>query len=125
MNGVTPIQRRIDSNPMYVMEMCRQEVIEQCTPDNWVVGFDINGNGNLNDTVSGIIEKDVKANQLGKAIAIAKANSSLGGADNIVNNTESGGWDTQFTSSNSSGNKSIRQRLGAGDTGSTALVATD
>jgi len=67
-NGVTPIQRRVNGHPMYVMEMCRKLVVSECAADRWVVGFDSNGDGDLEDTVTlnGIstLEKDIKANQL-------------------------------------------------------------
>jgi hypothetical protein len=121
-NGVTPIQRRIDDYPMYVMEICRQELIEQCTPNDWVVGFNVNGDTDLDDSVQldlnadgdtsdpgeTIVEKDIKAYQLGKAIATAAGSAS-------ATTTALSNWDTAFTTSGNS--KSLRQRLGAGDTG--------
>jgi Tfp pilus assembly protein PilX len=171
-NGVTPIQRRIDDYPMYVMEMCRKDLIEQCSPSDWVVGFDVNGDGDLADLVSldwnedgdttdigetsldlngdgdttdtgetsldlngdgdttdtsigegqSFFEKDIKTYLLGKAIITAKG-SNVAGADKILTNSELG-WSTTFTTG--SFNKSIRDRLGAGDTGDkSALVAAD
>ncbi len=121
LNGVTPIQRRVNSYPLYVMEICRKDLVSQCQPGDWKVGFDVNANGNLgtgnvDDTVSfdvngdGIVdnndkEKDIKTYQLGQAIA-----ASPGYTASVLNN-----WDTQFGTNNN--NKSIRQRLGAGTTG--------
>jgi hypothetical protein len=130
LNGITPIQRRVDSAPMYVMEMCRKDLVSDCLPDDWVVGFDINGNDNVDDTVGGIVEKDVKSNQLGQAIIAARTYAGLtnpAGVDNILTDSELS-WSTQFKkgSDPSSTNKSIRERLGAGDTGDKlALVAAD
>jgi len=132
-NGVTPIQRRIDDYPMYVMELCRKDLIEQCTPNDWVVGFDANGDGDLEDTVtfdadgSGTVdsndtEKVIKANKLGQAI-IAAYGTNIAGADNILTHSDLN-WSTAFSTGTFS--KSIRNRLGAGDTGDkSALVAAD
>lgn len=36
-NFVTPIQRRAEF-PEYVMEICRKPLVEECTPNDWVVG---------------------------------------------------------------------------------------
>ncbi len=58
-NFVTPIQRR-GSFPEYVMEICPKSIITACKPDDWVVGYDANGNGSLKDT--GDIP-NLKANQ--------------------------------------------------------------
>ncbi|MGI2906112.1 hormogonium polysaccharide biosynthesis protein HpsA [Tolypothrix sp. VBCCA 56010] len=107
-NGVTPIQRRANGFPLYVMEICRRETISECTADDWVVGFNINGD----DTLSSA-EKNIKANQLGKAIADAPGYSAT-----VLSN-----WNTAFGTAPN--NKSIRQRLGAGDTGGLALVTED
>lgn len=119
-NGVTPIQRRVDNNPMYVMEFCRKDLVSECGAGDWYVGFNVNGDDDLEDTVSfdangdgdstNDKEKDVKANKLGQAIIAA-------GGDPISS------WDTAFGTAPN--NKSIRERLGAGDTGSKALVAAD
>ncbi|MBE9004028.1 hypothetical protein IQ259_03020 [Fortiea sp. LEGE XX443] len=134
-NGVTPIQRRIDDYPMYVMEICRKELIDQCTPSDWVVGFDTNGDSDLDDTFvwgdlnsdgdtddpgETIVEKDIKTYQLGKAIITAYG-SNIAGGDNILNlpNSELS-WSTGFitpTTPTNTFNRNIRQRLGAGDTG--------
>jgi hypothetical protein len=107
-NGVTPIQRRANNFPLYVMEICPKEEVSQCTANDWVVGFDSDGNGVLNSA-----EKNIKANQLGKAIADAPGYSAT-----VLND-----WNTAFGTAPN--NKSIRQRLGAGDTGGLALVPAD
>jgi Tfp pilus assembly protein PilX len=65
-NGITPIQRRVDHSPMYVMEICRKDLVSDCQPNDWVVGFDANDDGALDNT-----EQGIKANQLGKAISDA------------------------------------------------------
>jgi len=103
LNGVTPIQRRVDNYPLYVMEICRKDLVSQCQPSNWVVGFDSDGDGALSTT-----EQNITAYQLGQAISAAGGNASSS-------------WDTSFGTPSTS----IRQRLGAGDTGSVALVTTD
>jgi type II secretory pathway pseudopilin PulG len=124
-NGVTPIQRRVNNFPLYVMEMCRKEEVSQCTAGDWMVGFDVNGDKDLEDTVSfdvngdGLVntndtEKVIKANQLGRAIAAAAGTNTTTALSN---------WTSSFTTN--SNNRSIRQRLGAGDTGSSALVVSD
>jgi hypothetical protein len=112
-NGITPIQRRVNANPMYVMEMCRKDLVSECQPGDWYIGFDINGDGDLDDTdtVSGIVEKDVKSYQLGQAIIAA------GGTTSTLSD-----WTAPFPNST---DKNIRERLGAGDTGSVALVPID
>ncbi len=73
-NVVTPIQRRVQFSE-YLMEICPKRTVTACTPDDWVVGYDLNGNGNLDDnvTIDGITvaEKNIKANQLIKALANA------------------------------------------------------
>ena len=47
-NFVTPVQRRL-SFTEYVMEICRKATVAACTPDDWVVGYDANGNGNFSE----------------------------------------------------------------------------
>ncbi|BAZ68601.1 MAG: hormogonium polysaccharide biosynthesis protein HpsA [Pelatocladus maniniholoensis HA4357-MV3] len=136
-NGITPIQRRVNANPMYVMEMCRQDLVSECQPGDWYIGFDINGDGVLSDTAQSytipgttfgttttvtLTESQIKSYQLGQAIAAAYGSTIPAGSDNILINSELG-WTTAFTTS--SNNKSIRERLGAGDTGSFALVSTE
>ncbi|BAY84903.1 hypothetical protein NIES267_44010 [Calothrix parasitica NIES-267] len=87
-NFVTPIQRR-QKFSQYVMEICPKKVVAACTPNDWVVGYDLNGDDDLNDTIDlevkrkigGIdtdvtvsyVEKDIKGNQLVQALADAQA----------------------------------------------------
>jgi len=80
-NFVTPVQRRIDDFPEYAMEICRKFPVSECQPSDWVIGYDVNGDGDLNDdevTVSldlngdgdssdtNIFERDVTIDQLGR-----------------------------------------------------------
>jgi hypothetical protein len=122
-NGVTPIQRRVNGQPLYVMEMCRKLLVSECGSGDWVIGFNVNGdfkaNGepDLEDTVSfdvnrdGLVnsldkEKDIKTYQLGQAIIAAGGTASSGTVSTPIN------WSTSF----GTGNKTIRERLGSGDT---------
>ncbi|ARV62238.1 hypothetical protein BZZ01_29655 [Nostocales cyanobacterium HT-58-2] len=57
-NFVTPIQRRVKFSE-YVMEICRKSTVILCKPDDWVVGYDANDDGILNES-----EKNIKAYQL-------------------------------------------------------------
>lgn len=65
-NFVTPIQRRSNFRE-YVMEMCRRPLIEQCQPQDWVVGLDTDGDGllepatgeNINTRASDLVGTDV------------------------------------------------------------------
>jgi len=41
-NFVTPIQRR-EEFPQYAMEMCLRPLVELCEPNDWVAGYDVNG----------------------------------------------------------------------------------
>ncbi|MEP0871641.1 hormogonium polysaccharide biosynthesis protein HpsA [Trichocoleus desertorum AS-A10] len=123
-NFVTPIQRRVTS-PTYVMEICRKLPVSTCGPNDWVVGFDMDGNGSLNDsvTISGTtyVERAISSRDLGQAIkaVLATADSDNNG---IVTNAEAD-WSTGF---NTGGNtKSIIDRLGAGTTAKPAMVADD
>jgi hypothetical protein len=83
-NYVTPVQRRATFSE-YVMEICPKRTVSACNPKNptdWVVGYDLNGNGSFNDAVtinSNIYtENQIKANQLLKALDDAKtANPSF------------------------------------------------
>lgn len=75
-NAVTPIQRRVDGFPEYVMEMCPKLPVSECGAQDWVVGYDfddddkwdknettlspvtdLNGDGDANDT--DVTEADV------------------------------------------------------------------
>ena len=53
------------------METCLNKVVTTCGPDDWVVGYDFDGDGN-NDTVevdgTDILERDIKANQLAQIL---------------------------------------------------------
>jgi hypothetical protein len=129
-NGVTPVQRRVDFSE-YVMEVCRKIPVSFCQLNDWVVGFDMNGNGSLDDTVTfdvngdgvvnaGDTEKNIKANQLGQALTIA-GKSPTGSTlnDGAVN------WSTAFVSATGGSSKSPLERLGAGTTARAALVPAD
>jgi hypothetical protein len=39
LNGVTPVQRRVNQFPLYVMEICRKDLVSECTANDWVVDF--------------------------------------------------------------------------------------
>lgn len=147
-NGVTPIQRRVNGQPLYVMEMCRKVVVSECGTGDWAVGFDINGDGVLSTTsrtytVNGVdislVERDIKTYQLGQAIAAAAGSTT-------ATTTALSNWSTAFSSafpsiwytgsscstsgSTTTCSKSIRERLGSGDTSTTYLslqntLATD
>jgi hypothetical protein len=54
LNGVTPVQRRVNQFPLYVMEICRKELVSECTANDWVVDFDSNKNGTLETTEIGV-----------------------------------------------------------------------
>lgn len=66
-NFVTPIQRRADQVPEYVMEICRKVLVSECKAADWVVGYDLNNDGVLDPAT----ERNIKANRLGKALADA------------------------------------------------------
>ncbi|NJN12895.1 MAG: hypothetical protein HC815_35075 [Richelia sp. RM1_1_1] len=57
-NFVTPIQRRA-SFPEYVMEICRKSTVAACQPQDWVVGYDANGDKDLDDDEK-TLEKELK-----------------------------------------------------------------
>lgn len=48
-NAVTPIQRRVDAFPEYVMEMCPKLPVSECGARDWVVGYDFNNDGDWDD----------------------------------------------------------------------------
>jgi len=113
-NGVTPIQRRVTGQPLYVMEMCRKLLVSECGSGDWVVGFDINGDGVLNTTAQNytvlgstvsLIERDIKTYQLGQAI--------LAAAPSTATSIDANWWNTNAYGT---GSKKIRERLGSGDT---------
>ncbi|MEM1168430.1 MAG: hormogonium polysaccharide biosynthesis protein HpsA [Cyanobacteria bacterium P01_H01_bin.35] len=41
-NFVTPVQRRINGFPEYVMEVCPKLSVYECEPNDWIVNWDIN-----------------------------------------------------------------------------------
>ncbi|MCC5602195.1 hormogonium polysaccharide biosynthesis protein HpsA [Nostoc favosum] len=57
-NFVTPIQRRV-SFPEYVMEMCFNLNVAECT--DWYVGYDLNGDGTITDSESKVKSADLPA----------------------------------------------------------------
>ncbi|MEA5504231.1 hormogonium polysaccharide biosynthesis protein HpsA [Halotia wernerae UHCC 0503] len=142
-NGVTPLQRRITNHPLYVMEICRKLPVSTCGSGDWVVGFDINGDGVLSTTlqtytVNGsnipLVERDIKTYKLGQAIAAAAGSTT-------ATTTALSNWSTAFSSAfpsswyvgsscSTSGitttcNKSIRDRLGTGDTSNKLSLQQD
>jgi hypothetical protein len=135
-NGVSPVQRRT-TFPEYVMETCRKIPVSECNSNDWVVGFDLNGDGDLSDIVTafdvdgdgtvggaGDTEGKIKANQLGRALVVPVLPSvgKVAGADNILQGTEVN-WATQYLTGLN--NKSPLERLGAGTTARAALIASD
>jgi hypothetical protein len=124
LNGITPIQRRLNQVPLYVMEICRREQVSDCLPGDWSVGFDANGDGDVADRINFDVDRDgtvntlaapnadpddvesaVKANQIGLAVIASGGNTA--------------NWNTAYTTAGN--NKSIRERLGGGDTALPAL----
>ncbi|MEM1393440.1 MAG: hormogonium polysaccharide biosynthesis protein HpsA [Cyanobacteria bacterium P01_H01_bin.150] len=89
-NFVTPIQRR-NKFSEYIMEICPKRVVAACTPDDWVVGYDLDEDGDFDDTVTLVVkknpdgtkvtvtyvEKEIKANQLAQALNDAFINKRL------------------------------------------------
>jgi hypothetical protein len=65
-NFVTPIQRRVTFSE-YVMEICPKLTVIACKPGDWVVGYDLDGNNSFSTS-----EKNIKANQLVKALTDGK-----------------------------------------------------
>ncbi|MDZ8090722.1 MAG: hormogonium polysaccharide biosynthesis protein HpsA [Nostoc sp. DedQUE05] len=130
-NGVTPVQRKVTGQPLYVMEMCRKLLVSECGSGDWAVGFDINGDGVLsttsqNYTVLGttvpLTERNIKTYQLGQAI--------LAAAPSGTTSINANWWNTTAYGTATTGNKKIRERLGSGDTSTNYLslqstLATD
>jgi type II secretory pathway pseudopilin PulG len=73
-NGVTPIQRRANF-PEYIMEICRKLPVSECTPTDWVVGYDNDGTPGLD-----ALEKDIKANALATTLGGAALDKAKLGA---------------------------------------------
>jgi hypothetical protein len=97
-NFVTPVQRRFDNAGEYVMEICRKLPVSACTAEDWVVGYDTDGNGVLDDA----IQQNVTIDQLGNV-------SGIGASP--------GDW--------TAGAPPRRERLGAGTTTLPALMEAD
>jgi hypothetical protein len=118
LNGVTPIQRRWDNYPTYVMEICRKMLVSECTqPNDWVIGFDIDGDGTLTGTELGITSAT-----LGQAIVASYGSNPAGGNNPLTNSpTIYLDWDAPFPGNT----PSIRKRLGAGDTAGPPLQTSD
>ncbi|MEQ8467801.1 hormogonium polysaccharide biosynthesis protein HpsA [Coleofasciculus sp. E1-EBD-02] len=113
-NYITPIQRRVPF-PEYVMEICRKVPVSSCGPNDWVVGFDGDGDGELDNT-----EKAIKAFQLGQAlVAAGKTDAS---SDDSLEDGEVN-WARAFTTGSNSA--SPLDRLGAGTTARPALDPAD
>jgi type II secretory pathway pseudopilin PulG len=62
-NFVTPVQRRVRF-PEYVMEICRKLPVSECKPEDWVVGYDFDGDGLLPPA-----ERDIKSSELAEKFA--------------------------------------------------------
>ncbi|MEQ8755375.1 MAG: hormogonium polysaccharide biosynthesis protein HpsA [Coleofasciculus sp. G1-WW12-02] len=102
-NFVTPVQRRFDGAGEYVMEICRKLPVSACTADDWVVGYDRDGNGVLTvDADPTKDEKNVRIDQLGTVSGIG---------------TAPGDWTAL--------SPTRRERLGAGTTARFALMPSD
>ena len=112
-NFVTPIQRRV-AFPEYIMEICRKLPISECEREDWVVGFDADGDGVLTGA-----ELTVSADQLGAQLAAAGKND---GGNDVFENAEVA-WSNAYTTSGNS--KSPLARLGAGTTARPALLHED
>jgi hypothetical protein len=57
-NFVTPVQRRVTFSE-YVMEICLKNVVTACQPDDWYVGYDLDGLNGFSQS-----EIKIKANEL-------------------------------------------------------------
>ncbi|NEN89497.1 MAG: DUF3494 domain-containing protein [Okeania sp. SIO3H1] len=69
-NAVTPIQRRVDNFPEYVMEMCPKLPVSECGAQDWVVGYNFNADPDWNDnevTLTAAFGSDVDLNGDGDA----------------------------------------------------------
>lgn len=83
-NGITPIQRR-ETFSAYVMEMCLKVPVSNCGPQDWVVGYDVDANGSIDDdveavntydlnkdgTIGGFFERDIRLFQLQDVAALS------------------------------------------------------
>lgn len=119
-NFITPVQRRWDGAPEYVMEICRKLPVSACTAEDWVVGYDRDGDGVLTaDPDPTLDEKNVTVDQLGQVIE--DSGKSDGGDDELDHNDAD--WFVNYVTSGNS--ESPRQRLGAGTTALPALMEAD
>jgi len=59
-NFATPIQRRVPFTE-YVMEVCRKPTVSACKPEDWVVGYNKNGDDDFKDIGD---NPDLKAHEL-------------------------------------------------------------
>ncbi len=60
-NGITPIQRR-ETFSEYVMEICLKVPIFSCGPQDWVVGYNADGNTSIDDDVETANNYDLNRN---------------------------------------------------------------
>jgi len=78
-NMVTPVQRRVDDAPEYVMEYCDKLAVADCTPGDWKVGIPGNGNAKAieaidtlaTDLVAGTTALPPQGDAIGKPRRIA------------------------------------------------------
>ncbi|MEQ8972789.1 MAG: hormogonium polysaccharide biosynthesis protein HpsA [Coleofasciculus sp. C1-SOL-03] len=135
-NFVTPVQRRFNGSAEYIMEICRKLPVSACTAEDWVVGYDRNGDGVLTtDPDPTLDEKNVTVDQLGALLVTSKSvgiNTPVGagraaGGDNQLQHNEADWFDPYVaTIGGSAGsNLSPRDRLGAGTTAEPALMEAD
>ncbi|MEQ8963209.1 MAG: hormogonium polysaccharide biosynthesis protein HpsA, partial [Coleofasciculus sp. C2-GNP5-27] len=104
-NFVTPVQRRRNNVPEYVMEICRKFPVSECQPQDWVIGYDSDGDGILAPG-----EANVRIDQLQPQIT----NSGGPNIATLIN------WTTPY-----GGGGSPLDRLGAGTTAQPALNPAD
>nr|MDJ0708000.1 hormogonium polysaccharide biosynthesis protein HpsA [Leptolyngbyaceae cyanobacterium MO_188.B28] len=82
-NFVTPVQRRAIGRE-YVMEICRKLPVSDCEPGDWVVGYDLNSDGDLDDPIdwfdvdrdgiTGTDPDDIEANiQVNQLVAVLQS----------------------------------------------------
>ncbi|MEQ9670972.1 hormogonium polysaccharide biosynthesis protein HpsA [Coleofasciculus sp. G2-EDA-02] len=97
-NFVTPVQRRFNDAGEYVMELCRKLPVSACTAEDWVVGYDSDGNDRLDNAA----EKNVTIDRLGIVSGIRNTPAD---------------WTAL--------SPTRRERLGAGTTALPALMESD
>ncbi|MCS6812811.1 MAG: hormogonium polysaccharide biosynthesis protein HpsA, partial [Cyanobacteria bacterium] len=154
-NYVTPVQRRSEdaanaSFPAYVMEICRKLPVSECTPSDWGMGYDLNGDRDVQDrlqdmrqSIGGVVpdalvdilqagnlefrERDIKPYQLGRILTdmAGRTDVNTSGALEFRDGgpNDEARWDVAY---NTAGNNfSPMDRLGAGTTGRPALELGD